>query len=389
MHDHLLCCSVSAQSDTARIIREAELIVWDEAPMMHKGAYEAVSRTFQDLMRNDLPFGGKTVVLGGDFRQVCPVVRKGSRGKVVAASLKNAAFWQQVQRLSLTINMRVMTAGQGDAEDLAAWADYLLQLGEGRVPTHPGQDEGVIRLPQEMCKPGLTALIEHVYDPDRLTDKQFLVERAILTPLNETVDQLNQNVISKLDSEQRTYLSDDKVVGDTDPLAFPEEFLHSVKVNGVPPHELTLKRGCPVMLLRNLNSTQGLANGTRLLVHQFQQRVLDCEIISGSELHIGKRVFIPRIKLIPTDSNMPFEFSRKQFPLRVAYAMSINKAQGQTMQQVGVWLPKPVFSHGQLYVAMSRVGAASKLKIAVQRDSEHPLDRHYYTTNVVYPEVLG
>ena len=92
-------------------------------------AFEAVSCTFQDLMHNDLPLGGKTVVMGGDFRQVCPVVKKGSRGKVVAACLKNVAFWPQVKCLALSINMRAMTAGQQEAEDLGAWADHLLNLG--------------------------------------------------------------------------------------------------------------------------------------------------------------------------------------------------------------------------------------------------------------------
>ena len=85
--------------------------------------------------------------------------------------------------------------------------------------------------------PSLTELIDHVYDPSRLGDKQYLVQRAILTPLNETVDKLNAEVMGKLDAEERTYLSDDNVVGDPDPLAYPEEFLHSVKVNGVPPSQ--------------------------------------------------------------------------------------------------------------------------------------------------------
>ena len=85
----------------------------------------------------------------------------------------------------------------------------------------------------------------------------------------------------------------------------------------------------------------------------FQNKVIDAEIITGP--HIGKRVFIPRITLSPSENSLPFTLKRLQFPIRVAFSMTINRAQGQTLNMMGLYLPQPIFLHGQLYVTLSRV----------------------------------
>jgi ATP-dependent DNA helicase PIF1 len=80
--------------------------------------------------------------------------------------------------------------------------------------------------------------------------------------------------------------------------------------------------------------------------------------------HAEKRVSLPQIPLCPSDDQMfPFQFKRKQFPIRLSFAMTVNKSQGQTIPNVGVYLPAPVFSHGQLYVAISRATARMNIKI--------------------------
>ena len=94
---------------------------------------------------------------------------------------------------------------------------------------------------------------------------------------------------------------------------------------------------------------------------------------------------IPRITLRPKDREFPFEWSRRQFPVRVAFAMTINKSQGQTLQNVGVWLNEPCFAHGQLYVYISRVGSPNNLKFAIRQVDSC---RGYLTSNVVFKEVL-
>ncbi len=102
-----------------------------------------------------------------------------------------------------------------------------------------------------------------------------------------------------------------------------------------------------MILLRNMSN--GLTNGTRLIVVKLMQHIIDAEI--ATRLDKGKRIFIPRLSITPSDTErMPFTLCQRQFSLQLAFAMTINKAQGQTLQTVGVYLPKPVFCHGQFYV---------------------------------------
>ena len=106
------------------------------------------------------------------------------------------------------------------------------------------------------------------------------------------------------------------------------------------------------------------------------------QIITGS--HCGNDVLIPKLKLEPSDSNLPFTLSRIQFPLRLSYSMTINKSQGQTFVRVGIYLPEPVFSHGQLYVAFSR----ARTLVKVQLDQQGIGNNSFTTKKVVYKEIL-
>ena len=139
-----------------------------------------------------------------------------------------------------------------------------------------------------------------------------------------------------------------------------------------------------VMLLRNLNQSMGLCNGTRLLITRLGERLLECVILTGS--NIGENVYIPRIALNTTNVKWPFTLQRRQFPIRVCYSMTINKSQGQTLERVGVYLKKPVFTHGQLYVAFSRATSRSGLRILIENDDGSCGTE---TKNVVYHEILA
>lgn len=155
-------------------------------------------------------------------------------------------------------------------------------------------------------------------------------------------------------------------------------------MSGLPNHRLVLKEDVPIMLLRNIDQPAGLCNGTRLKVRKLGERVIEAEIISGT--NIGNITFIPRMKLAPSDNRIPFRFQRRQFPRSVSFAMTINKSQGQTLSEVGLYLKNPVFSHGQLYVALSRVKSKKGLKVLVL-DKDGKLTNS--TTNVVFKEVLA
>ena len=134
----------------------------------------------------------------------------------------------------------------------------------------------------------------------------------------------------------------------------------------MPPHELVLAPGALVMLLRNLDTDAGLCNGVRAIVIHAQPRVLDVLLVSGSRA--GTRAFIPRLELAPKNPDLPFVLRRRQFPVKLAWCMTFNKAQGQTLQRVGLYLDRSVFSHGQLYVGLSRAGAPSVVKVLVVDD---------------------
>ena len=135
-----------------------------------------------------------------------------------------------------------------------------------------------------------------------------------------------------------------------------------------------MKIGCPVILLRNIDPANELCNGTKLIIRGFQKNTIDAEIVLRQ--HAGKRVFLPRIPLCPSNDEMfPFRFKRKQFPIRLSFAMTVNKAQGQTIPNVGVYLPELVFSYGQLYVELSRATSRSNIRILVVPATEKDVNK--------------
>ncbi|CAN1217862.1 ATP-dependent DNA helicase PIF1, partial [Linum perenne] len=290
--DQTSTCMVKKGTALADLLSQASLIIWDEAPMVHRMSFEAVDRTLCDIMDIPLsgigykPFGGKTIILGGDFRQTLPVI------------------------------------------------------------------------------------------PDA-------------APTNEDVSKLNAYVLAQVPGPTKNYYSADTLSSDSKRMheletLYPTEFLNSFSFNGVPEHVVTLKLFTPIMLLRNLNPSIGLCNGTRIMTTFLGDYVIKGVIIGGS--FEGSTVAIPRVVLNINDSRWPFILKRRQFPIRLCYGMTINKSQGQTLERVGIYLPKPVFSHGQLYVAISRVKSASGLRILLLNDPSIP---HGYTRNIVYTETFN
>ena len=380
---------ISHQSELANLIRQTKLIIWDEAPMAHKFTFEAVNRTFKDLKNNNKPFGGIILVMGGDFRQILPVVIQGTRGQIVDACIKSSDLWKDVSVMCLTINMRIQQQQDNEQQE---FVNYLLRIGEGKESTYSNIGEDMIKLHNSMIhnNDNIESLISKVFcdlDYNNSNYVNYIKDQAILTTRNEDVDDINEHIINIFPGIPHEFLSADSVE-DKDSVhqnLYPVEFLNTLTPSGTPPHKLILKIGVPIMLLRNLNPTEGLCNGTRLIVKGFQRHVIDAEILTGS--HFGNRVFIPRIRIAPSDVDLPFQLVRRQFPIRLAFAMTINKAQGQTIPYMELDLRNPVFAHGQLYVALSRVQSKKNIIILVKNDQVDNIPS-VYTKNIVYKEIF-
>lgn len=370
-------CNIPTNSPLAELIRRTKLIIWDEAPMCHRYAFEALDRTLRDVCDDARPMGGKIFVMGGDFRQILPVVLRGGRGATVAACIARSFLWEHTTMLPLTQNMRVN-------EDEAAFAQWLLEVGNGTAG-------GEVAIPQAMrpAENNLDSLISEVYpDFDQMcTRTDYVGERVILAPTNAIVDRVNEILTNRFRATLqdnrafRTYESADSVEEeDINPANFPIEFLNSLTLSGMPPHRLALGVGMVVILLRNLNKRTGLCNGSRLMITRLLTFAVEAQVLTGS--HRGETVLIPRIDTSSVSHTLPFTLKRRQLPLKPAYAMTINKAQGQTLRHVGVLLDSPVFTHGQLYVALSRVRDANSIKLVLPAGC-------VAARNTVYSEVFG
>ncbi|KAI9078409.1 hypothetical protein K1719_039628 [Acacia pycnantha] len=136
------------------------------------------------------------------------------------------------------------------------------------------------------------------------------------------------------------------------------------------------------MLMHNIDKSNGLCNGTRLIVTKLEKRVIVARLMSSDKSH--GNVLIPRITITPSDASLPFTFFRRQFPIILSFEMTINKSQGENLKNVGLYLPRPVFTHGQLYVVVSRVCSKDDLKILILDEDENPTNK---TCNIVYKEV--
>ncbi|KAG2212474.1 hypothetical protein INT45_013811, partial [Circinella minor] len=391
-------CNFAPGSAIARLISMASIIVWDEASMISRDLIETVNRSVQDIMRvvdpalEHIPFGGKVVVFGGDFRQVLPVIPNAERPRIVAQCLNQSRdIWRHVVIHRLRTNMRVQqAANSADANQLRDFAEYLLRIGNGAEPIVPNTEDRV-QIPTQMLMPRYNTydLIAAVFGNLHLptVNRQFLTSRAILTPKNKDVAILNNLILDQFPGDISELKSADTVDDLEDQIRYPNEFLNSLDPSDLPLHNLKLKVGCPIMLLRNLDTANGLCNGTRLIVRSWRQYVLEAEIATGRQ--VGTIVLIPRITLTPSQTQSPIIFKRTQFSIRLAFSMTINKAQGQTFDNVGLYLPEPPFTHGLLYVTMSRVRTPASIRIMLNPNNSTQPDQEGFTTrNVVYHEVL-
>ncbi|XP_058780945.1 uncharacterized protein LOC131655055 [Vicia villosa] len=392
-------CNIEKQDDLAELLRMTNLIIWDEAPMANKFCFESVDKSLRDIMSGTTHaskrvFGGKVVVFGGDFRQILPVIPRGTRSDIILATINASYIWDHCKVLRLTKNMRLQT-GQptSTADDIRSFSEWILKIGDGTM-CEPNDGYADICIPDEFLVSNFSdpikGIVEDTY-PDLIhnyLDSNYLQSRAILASTIEVVDDINQYITNLLPGEEKEYFSSDSIdKSDANSFGAYEhvtpEFLNALKTSGLPNHSIKLKVEATIMLMRNLDQSEGLCNGTRLTVTRFAAHVIEAKIISGK--NVGNLFYIPRMSLSPSQSPWPLKLVRRQFPIIVSFAMTINKSQGQSLDNVGLYLPKEVFSHGQLYVAISRVKSKKGLRILIHDKDKEPM---LSTTNVVFKEVF-
>ncbi|UYV70161.1 hypothetical protein LAZ67_7002036 [Cordylochernes scorpioides] len=294
--DEVPVCNLNADSAMDEVLRQCKFIVWDECTMAHKHALEAVDITLKDCRQDQRPMGGVVLLLAGDFRQILPIIPRGTIADELHACLKTSPLWSFVERLTLSTNMRAVNSGDPNS---LLFSQFLLQLGSGQL----NDTDANVNFSNELVN---TALL-----------KEIPGQSILYTFVDSTIDA-------------------------RDCVEYTTEFLNSLEPSGMPPHHLELRVGVPIILLRNIDAPR-LCNGTRLCVKRLWPHVVEATILTGC--FQNEEVFIPRIPLIHDDKHSPLHFKRLQFPIRVSFAMSINKAQGQSLKITGIDLEQPCFSH--------------------------------------------
>ena len=385
-------CDVAAETQRAQFLRAADLIVWDEITMSHRYSIEAVDNTLQDLMQNKAPFGGKTVVFAGDWRQTGPVVQGGTDDDSLAASFVSSPLYAHVQPLTLGAAMR-------DRDD-PAYASFVRTVGNGtaaKVQAEDGKECISLRLPDGRrikATSDPNKLLRFVYGNWDEYNPDECGRKGILAPTNVSTDLMNAEVLKHVNGETMVALSTDTLKTDEHgrrgssiaqrlQAEYPPEVLHSINGKNVPPHKLELKENGLIMITRNVNFREKMVNGQKAVIERIRGNVIQARLLCEG----SPTIVIPRITFDISVGRNGVTFQRRQYPVRLCYAMTINKSQGQTLNTVGVDLRSDVFAHGQLYVALSRARGASKIMVLVNAD-RITASKTALTANATIPQFI-
>jgi hypothetical protein len=335
-------CNLSA-ADRA-YIKAASLIIYDECSMVHKDVVDTVERSMRDIMKNDRHFGGKAVLFMGDFKQLLPVVRYGSGH---SCTMQTCVWWRYVQLLHFTKNWR--------AASNPAYAAFLEEVGAGRTE--------FIEAPPGCRVDSYEQLINAVYGHSWDNAHQILALTL------ETCAVVNDLCLAKLPGSMTCIPASDRYVDCRDPDDFPQDYVESLDMKGAPPWLLKFKVGAKYMCIRNLDVSRGIVNGTMLRLLSFGRRTAQFEILSGKSSGCVEVFTKAAFTITPEASGLPFTIVRHQFPIIPAYCLSVHKAQGQSLQRVGLIFESDPFTHGQLYVALSRVSGWDRVYTMYQGDN--------------------
>nr|GEX50438.1 DNA helicase [Tanacetum cinerariifolium] len=256
-------CKITKNTQLGKLLADTDHIIWDEAPMNDRCCFEALDKNLRDIVDKPSSLSGrKSVLLGGDFRQTLLVKKGTSKMEVIASCLSESALWPSFKVFTLKYNMSLARPDISLEERslVNSFASWSLDIGDGKI-SEPVEE-----------------------DPENTSWVHILP--AYYLPPDEQ-DIINSKVLAMVPGESTIYMSEDKATptendGAETEMLYPIEHLNTLKLPGFPPHQLELKVGAPVMLLRNVNIAGRLCNGMRMIVRQLITKLIEVKIIIGT-----------------------------------------------------------------------------------------------------------
>lgn len=339
--------------------------------MLNRAAFTCTEEVCRRVMSNDLPFGGKVFILLGDFRQTCPVIPGGSHAQIIDACIQSSPLWANFSIRHLTRLIR-------NAED-PEYAHFVNSIGDGAGPE--------ISLDILSRTTEKESLINFVFPDSVLLNPSACVARGILAPTNKQVDDYNAIILERVHGEYKQYLAADSIKEATETGLLSDEsaldYASRQTPPGLPPFCLNVKTNAVFRILRNFSIDRHLVKNVKVLVTGVGNHIITVKVLrdrpSLSDL-IEEDVILPRISFLHT-LHSGHTLLRRQFPLAPAYSTTFHSCEGLTYDKIGIDLTRPVFTHGQLYTALSRVRCRTDAKVRLRAGEST-------TTNITYHQLL-
>lgn len=346
------CTTITRQSTSGKLLQSVDTLIIDEVSMLHERHLLRIDNTLQHLRDNNLPFGGVQVILGGDFNQLPPITTASPEcmhTSTINASIRSTQYFARFTLISLT------TAHRFNNDQ---WASFLLNVAHGvGSPIIDGPFGSTEVTFDVNVKP---SVIQHTslsqYALGAFPSPSAL---QMIAPMHATVNAFNKQQLNHYFSEQdivelRAFYSF------SPGLRLSAEDVRHTHRNNIPDDVISLAVSAPVFIMRNINISEGLANGAIATVARISFNSIDVILAESNVTHS-----IPRISF--SIGAQAKQSIRHQFPLQLAFSATISKVQGKTSSRIIVNLVNQCFTHGQLYVALSRVRDFSQMAIVVEK----------------------
>ncbi len=376
------------------------VIFWDEFVSNHRDIFEASLRIFNGTVHY-------IYVTAGDFQQIPPVVKNGKKQEIINALISSSQYWEKFTIFRLTENMRLKTLLSTDNVELyntqleyAVTLKHLARNENSNTTTEYDKKEDT----KKIAMPNMDYFVDNERDlairwiyPDAIFNSTIATTSVILAATNETVDIWNKSIQELNPNASVLLRSTNEFCEVDDPHGHLKNMINTnvlkkYDVNGIPPAELQLKVGDICIVLRAMMGS-GIPSNSRIEILEIHQYVIKAKLLLGN----NPIVSIPRIKFkFKLEWGVSYYMMRTQFPLRLAYAMTYNKAQSQTLHTVLLDVTEQPFMHGHLYVAASRVRQVNNIKLFIRKEDIHDQTENLsitgkcipVVTNVVYQNIL-